>query len=466
MRRPRLKLWHKIFVCSFLMVLISHLLTFSWYLTTYERDQRVDNLVRYLSVVSDKLKMASDEELVKFIDGYRIDDRRVWLEDPEGRVLIGEPWPGMSLSERGAGRVKKRYDSASGTVLLLRQKEPSLLAMFPVASRGRKVVLCFNWQCGRLISFVGIFVQSALGLICLSVFLSFWSAKKISRPLSTLRDQVVKIARGDLTVRLQETGEEEVADLSRAVNELTENLSLHIDSMKQLMANMSHEMRSTVTNISVSLEISEEAAAAMLASLPETRHKERFVRNLGQAKAELDLLGNMISSGLLGGKLDLRHEELELDPLDFSSLCRQVLNRHKPRALRERLKLICRAEPGVWLMGDEVLLDRLLVNILDNALKYTSPGGKIELRLQAEGEFVILACHNTHPPLTEEQLKKLCLPYFRVEQSHIQGSGLGLYLVERIAALHGGGLTAQNLADGLLFTIHLPLPDEAARRTV
>jgi signal transduction histidine kinase len=106
-------------------------------------------------------------------------------------------------------------------------------------------------------------------------------------------------------------------------------------------------------------------------------------------------------------------------------------------------------------------LDRLLNNILDNALKYTASGGTIELSLFLNSPASLtLTCQNTHLPLTDTELKNLCLPYYRVKESHIQGSGLGLYLAKRITTLHGGLFSVGNTSEGLLFTIDLPLPDE------
>jgi signal transduction histidine kinase len=409
----------------------------------------------------------NDEDLAKFIEVYCIDDRRVWLEDAQGRVLMGRPWEGMLISERGKERQEKLYNLDQGTILVLKQPEPAITAMFSIQRNNEPMVLCFNWRRGPLVGTLGIFAQGVLGLLCISVFLSLWTARKVSRPLSRLRAQVAEIAQGNLALRLTEEGEEEVAYVSKAVNELTDSLSLHIDSMKQLMANMSHEMRSTVTNIALSLEIAEESLGRLLADRPDSPERQRVERNISQARQELDILENMVASGLLGGKLDLRHEALECEPLDFSSLCRQVLSRHSHRALHGRLLLQGRIEDGIWLLGDEILLDRLLANILDNAVKYTSPGGTVELTLAASSEDhqLILTCHNPHPPLTETELKSLCLPYYRVEQSHIQGSGLGLYLAHRITVLHGGTFAAENDASGLLFTIGLPLPDEVQMET-
>jgi signal transduction histidine kinase len=443
---------------------MSQVLTVGWYLISYNQKLRVDNLVTYLKDLTQNIHEVSDKELARFIELYQVDKHRIWVEDASGRVLVGEPWFGMTKMDRTADRVKRRFAFPKIEVLILKQPEPAIVAALEVTRAGRTVKFFYNWKQGSLIYDIHVFTQLTLGLLCVTVVLSLWTAKKFSRPLSYLRDQAVKIAKGDLKLRLDETGEEEVAELSKAVNELTDNLSLHIDSMKLLMANMSHEMRSVVTNIAWSLEITEETLLPFLNSRPKSEAGQKIAFNLSQARAELDLLENMVASGLLGGKLDLRHETIELGPLDFSSLCRLALDRATWRADQAGLSLSGQVEPDLWLLGDELLLDRLLANILDNALKYTQKGGFIELKLTTEADFLLLTCLNAHEALPEDQLKNLCRPYYRADSSQVQGSGLGLYLANRVTELHGGRLTVTNVDLGLLFTVSLPQPDEKQKR--
>jgi signal transduction histidine kinase len=328
------------------------------------------------------------------------------------------------------------------------------------------MVMCFNWRKGSLSYYWGVFAQGIIGFLCLSLFLSLWTARMVSKPMAELRDRVVRMAGGDLSVRIEEKGSLEISELARAVNGLTENLSRHTDSMKQLMINISHEMRSSLTNAGLSLGLSEEALASLARFLPDGEKKDRLIRNLALARDELTAMGGMAESGLLGGKLELRHEGLDQSPLDFSSLCRQAVARHASRAMVREIDLVGRIEPGLWLMGDEIILDRLLANILDNAVKYTLKGGRILLALALVDGNVLLSCLNTHPPLGEDELKNLCLPYYRADQGRSHGSGLGMYLAARIASLHGGSLTAENAADGLLISVTLPLPEEMKSMTI
>ncbi|MDR1678005.1 MAG: HAMP domain-containing protein, partial [Deltaproteobacteria bacterium] len=335
------KLWHKIFLYSFLTIIITQVFTLGFYLFTYDQDLRVKTTVDYLAAISKNLEGLSDEEFKSFVEVYRVGHRRVWLEDRAGGILIGEPWPGMTAGVRDQV-TSKRYDYDHGmTALVLRTAEPAIVVEIETTRAGVPALICFNWQRASLVQYWGVFVQGVLGLIGLSLVLSLWTSKRISKPLWDLRNSLMKISAGDLALRLSQEGEDEIADVSAAVNQLTDNLSKHMTGMKQLMANMSHELRSSVTNLSMSLEILEAALNAPTAkptlngaspavdSEPGSVAKEANLisENLNQARLEVNLLENMVASGLLGGKLDLKHEELESAPLDFSSLCRQTVSR-------------------------------------------------------------------------------------------------------------------------------------------
>ena len=463
MSRPKPRLWRKVFAYSFATILVVEVFTLSWYLFTYNRDLRVKELVRYLAALTRNVESIPDDDFRRFAAYYSAEGRRIWLEDDRGVVRIGDPWPGMAPGEREP-LISRRLDPGPGAALLfLKIPEPSILARFAVERGGEAAFVCFNWRQAPLVYHWSVFVQGLLGLVCLSLALSLWTAKRISRPLADLRLKVMRMASGELDLRLPEGGEEEMADVSKAVNHLADSLSRHMSGMRSLMANMSHEMRSSVSSLSMCLEILQEALEPLLEPAPDDL-RPVVADNLGQALMETELLEGMVASGLLGGKLDFGQESFETAPLDFSSLLRQVADRHAHRARLKGVILRPSIAPDVWLSGDEALLDRLLANIVDNALKYTPKGGEIRLSLEASEQIATVVCQNTHAPLAEELLRSLGRPYFRAGGGHVYGAGLGLYLVGKIVALHQGELRLSNCDLGLEALVELPIgkPQDAS----
>ncbi|MDR0548246.1 MAG: HAMP domain-containing histidine kinase [Deltaproteobacteria bacterium] len=451
------KLWRKIFFYSFLIVLLAQVGGFTWFAFAYNQDKHIAHLTSYFVKVAAKAKDLNDEDLEKFINFHQIDNFWLWLEDETGRVLRGRAWPGMEAEVR-AKNVAKTYEVDGAYAYLLKIPEKSLIARVPLNnSAGPPLFLCFNRERIYLVHYWGVFAQGILGVVALSFFLSLWTSKRISHPLAKLRDGVTQIAAGDLNLRLPESGEDEVAEVSVAVNVLTENLSKHVVGVKQLMANMSHETRSSVASLSMALEILDGALKASPPNFDQPLAKT-VADCLSQARLEVNLLENMVASGLLSGKLELRHQEVELAPLDFSSLCRQVVKRNAYRAGLKKIDFSSQIDSGLWLLGDEALLDRLLANVLDNALKYTEPKEKVVFSLAQEKSDVLVACYNDHQPLSEESLENLGLPYYRAGESRVYGSGLGLYLVKKIVSLHKGEIEVENHEKGVLLSVRLPLP--------
>ena len=459
----RLKLWQKIFIISTFSVLITQILSLGWYLFTYNQKQRIMNMLEFVTAKAEKVKNLPDAEFLTFIDLYDVGYRRVWLEDPAGRVLMGQPSEGMALADRGGDKVAKRYEFNGALALVLKKPEPAVMAIVDIERGGKPAKICFNWQRGVVVIHWGVFIQGVLGLIGLSLILSRWTAKKVSRPLNELCGQVMRIASGDGDIKLGDGGLDDVASLSKAIKALTDSLNERIASLKRLMANLSHEIRSSVTGLSMSLDNLDDAVRPLQGLQAPIGRLGRLIDNLEHAKMEMELLENMLASGILGWKLDFRPDDLNLAPFDFSSLCGQIVSKYAYWASIRGLALESRIEGDLWLMGDEALLGLLLNNILDNAMKYTETGGAIVFGLSSSQDGLTVKCLNSHAPLSENELQSLPLPYFRAESGKADGSGLGLHLVDRIVGLHKGRLAIGNHHGGLLVSIDLPVPEGPAK---
>ncbi|MDR1296311.1 MAG: HAMP domain-containing histidine kinase [Deltaproteobacteria bacterium] len=459
------KLWRKIFLFSFLTIFVCQILTLAWYQYGYNQEKRAVFLIDYVLKMTDKIKDLTEDELKRYFELYGVEQEFMWLESSGGDLLLGRPAPGMSSEERSGLKVRARYGDDDAALLFLQRPEPSMLALIKSRRSGEVVYFCSNWWQGGLVDYWNAFAQGVIGLIGLSLLLSLWTARRISKPLQSLQKQVVTIAEGQLDLRLSEAGEDEVADVSRAVNKLTYNLSQNIKGMRMFITNISHEIRSTVTSLTMCLEFLEEAVNSLL-SKDKNHDSERIELNLRQARQEIDLLQNMVDSGLLSGKLDLDQERVDQNPLDLSSVCRDVIARHALHTASKELILNSDIKTDLWMFGDEMLMDRLLANVIDNALKYTAAGGEITIRLGDDDDGMIFTCLNTHPPLADEQLSSLCLPFYRADSDHVYGSGLGLYLVRKIADIHKGKFNIENNQGGILLSIVFPKPSREDLRSL
>jgi signal transduction histidine kinase len=157
---------------------------------------------------------------------------------------------------------------------------------------------------------------------------------------------------------------------------------------------------------------------------------------------------------------------VQLAPLDFTALVTDAAEDTELLAAPAGLKVTAELAPGVRVAGDTVLLRRLLLNLIDNAVRYNRPGGEVQLALRRENSTVVLALANTGPGIPPERRGELFQRFFRLAADRNRatgGSGLGLSLCREIATAHGGRIElVGSEADRTEFAVYLPACAPAA----
>jgi two-component system sensor histidine kinase CpxA len=232
-------------------------------------------------------------------------------------------------------------------------------------------------------------------------------ARRVSNPLKSLRGEVMEIAGGNLEKRVTVNGKDEITDVAVAVNHMADNLAKHIRSMRELVANISHEMRSPLARMQVSLAMLEEDTAGNKAAASRT----------ALLAEELAHMNKLIGATLLSSKLDLQGEREMTETVAFSELCEEMCRRHAPVFAGKNMAFTHTVQKGLSFAGDETLLTTLVSNLLDNAAKYTEPGkneqgghesgGHLSLKLSEFDGKALLEVKNTHAPC-----RKRCSPIF------------------------------------------------------
>lgn len=272
--------------------------------------------------------------------------------------------------------------------------------------------------------------------------------RKLTRRLESLQQGVQRWGEGDLTVRLPEQGQDEVADLSKRFNAAAERIQhlmgsqqLLLASQKSLLANASHELRSPLTRIRMGLEF-------MGADSNEQAKKE-IARNI----SELDQL---IDEILLASRLDAQEADLgTVELVDLMGLCAEECAR--VGALLEVRQGILQMESR----GVAKLLRRLVRNLLENAARYGSIQGAEDILLTCEAtssHWVLTVC-DKGPGVPLEFREKIFEPFFRLPGASERsgGVGLGLALVKSIATRHLGSVAClERQGGGACFEVKLP----------
>jgi signal transduction histidine kinase len=218
------------------------------------------------------------------------------------------------------------------------------------------------------------------------------------------------------------------------------------------VASVSHELRTPLTSINGYVELLIEGEGG-----PVSDEQASF---LGVIRRNGERLLRVVGDLLFAAELDARTVELERRPVDVAALVEQAGDTARPFADERQIDLILQTSPVPSIDGDEGRLGQVLDNLLSNALKFTPPGGTVEVRLFDADDGVHLEVADTGMGISEEDQTQLFERFFRTSEatsSAIQGTGLGLSIVAAIVEAHGGSIGVDSeVGFGTTFTILLP----------
>nr|WP_202451626.1 HAMP domain-containing sensor histidine kinase [Streptomyces sp. SID4948] len=264
------------------------------------------------------------------------------------------------------------------------------------------------------------------------------------RPVDSLTQTVEHIARTeDLSVRIPVQGEDEIARLSTSFNAMTAALASSRDRQQQLIADAGHELRTPLTSLRTNIELLERSEATGRAIPPEDRKAL-----LASVKAQMTELASLI-----GDLQELSRPDAvrTLDVVPLHEVTETALERARLRG--PDLKLVADLRPW-FVQGDAASLERAIVNLLDNAVKFSPAGGEVEVRLQS-GHLTV---RDHGPGIPAEELPHVFERFWRSPDARsLPGSGLGLSIVARTVEQSGGEVALTPApGGGTLATLRLP----------
>ena len=279
----------------------------------------------------------------------------------------------------------------------------------------------------------------------------------ITRPIQSIAQASEKMARGDYNQRVKEERDDEIGYLARSFNKMASEVSTAREMQRQFIANVSHDLKTPLTSLvgfSQVLADSDEIAAdatqrrAVQIINEEARRLQRLTQDL------LDL------SKMEAGQLQLRQEAVDLNRLAGSVLERYAtLPAHARLHFRDE-----RASNALMVFGDADRLTQVLVNLMDNAVKFCDAEGTVALHTASMGRTVSVTVANTGSGIGLEDLTRVFQRFYRTDHSRATrtgGTGLGLAIVREIVAAHGGIVEAGSDAGWTRFVVTLPgLPEQ------
>lgn len=277
-------------------------------------------------------------------------------------------------------------------------------------------------------------------------------ARRVLRPLDQLATAARQIEISSLNQRLPLRGAgDELDDLAQTFNTTFAKLENAVEHMRQFTASISHELRTPLTALRGEAEV----------ALLQTSSLEDCRRVLASQLEEFDKLSNMINQLLTLARAEAGEITLSMGSVDLSALARSLVEQMEPVAAWKQISLKTNAAPGVTLLADRNWLERALLNLLDNAVKYTPAGGSVVLTVEAENQYARFAVRDTGIGIPAEAVPHIFERFYRVgcsRSEQVDGAGLGLSLVKWIVDRHQGRIHVESTpGEGSCFTVWLPL---------
>jgi signal transduction histidine kinase len=286
----------------------------------------------------------------------------------------------------------------------------------------------------------------------LAAGIGYGYARRVRARVNGVAQACESIIAGDLARRLPVySTANEFDHLSQAVNRMLDRLEQQSGTLRVTFDSTAHDLRAPLHRVRMRLE------QALADTSPSAALRDVMQSTL----ADVERVQRTLTTLMQIAQADSSSVQVESAPVDLDALVRELVELYEPEGREKQLQISMRSdERGLRIRGNRQLLAQLVVNLLENALKYVPAGGRIALAVTRAGGTIYLEVADDGPGIPEADRVRVLQPFERLERDATQpGSGLGLSLAAAIARLHGGRLVLEDNAPGLRAVCDLPAID-------
>jgi signal transduction histidine kinase len=377
------------------------------------------------------------------------------LHDTENNALMGRLY---SLPPT-TGRRPNVFQTVEGDKLFTVASFPDLTLRIAVVSPEQSLTSAW-WDTIPRLS------MAALSALLVSIGIAWWLASTITRPMMQITRASEEMARGNLDphLTLPDTTDE-VGRLSKAFTTMAHEVARSHQTMRDLMANVSHDLRTPLTSISGF------AGALVDGTLSGPEGAKEAGRIIGE---EAERMRRLVEDLLYLGRIESGDVSLQRDPVDLAELARAAQARFLFRAHEGGINFEVHASEAVPILGDPHRIGQVLDNLVENAFKYTPPTGSVVVTAGLEGagakaaasnrsvratRTAVLSVHNTGSYIPPHEAGRIFERFYQVDKARAGsgGSGLGLAIAREIIQAHGGKIDLESTPQsGTRFTVSIP----------
>jgi two-component system sensor histidine kinase CpxA len=294
--------------------------------------------------------------------------------------------------------------------------------------------------------------------LSVSGFICYLLTLYITGPILRLREAAQQLAGGQLSTRAAASIErrgDELGALGRDFNTMATRIEELISRQRQLIFDISHELRSPLARLNVALDL---ARGGKAGDLPFHHMESDLVR-----------LNEMIGRLLTIARLDTAAVPVEMTPVNLTALVRQIVDDAGFEAQKRKVVVNMSAPEQYYAIGNAELLHSAIENIVRNAIRYTDAAGSVDVSLEfGDKSYVLLTIRDHGKGVPENDLERIFQPFHRIAEARDResgGAGLGLAIADRVVRIHGGSIRAENAyPQGLKVIIQIPAAESSSAR--
>lgn len=266
--------------------------------------------------------------------------------------------------------------------------------------------------------------------ILFSIVIALFLSRRIAKPISDMTKKAEKLAEGNYNVQFTTTGIKEIDELANTLNYLEQEVSKTDEYRRDLMANVSHDLKTPLTMI--------KAYAEMIRDIT-LDNKEKTKENLNVIIDETDRLNILVNDILELSKLQNNQDNLNIEKFDIVELINDILKRYQIIKETENYKLILESPASIMVKADKKRISQVIYNLINNAINYTGDDLTVTIKITENTKECKIEIIDTGKGIDEKDLPNIWNRYYKKEKNHkrnVVGTGLGLSIVKNILEQH------------------------------
>lgn len=425
------------------------------YFISEQKEDILQDATRVASLTNQIADLGTDEVTWEFFrNGIEFAGRQsnVIVVNSDGRIIAAPE----NFSGVNPGAIDEKFISSAregkSTVSLYGKgnvfREQMIVAMVPIiridALTGKRIFLGASIAMrpipqirGIQKRIISIILMAQVIAWMVAFVVSFLMTRHITKPIKKMRNAAKSIASGNFNERIPITTSDEIGELAKTFNSMTQSLSELEDMRTSFLSDVSHELRTPMTIITGFVE------GILDGTIPESEHR----KYLDIVSSESKRLSRLVHDLLEATRLDQGKVKMEKTVFDINRLTTETMLSYEQSLTEKNINVNLNFEEDCMVFADKDSIKRVMLNLIDNAIKFTPHDGDISIKTEHSDKKIKVSVQNSGEGISKEDLRHIWERFYKSDKSRgmdKKGVGLGLHIVKTVISQHGGEIYAES----------------------